>query len=104
MATHTREKRTAAQTTSAHDADALTPQEAADLLNEDCAYVEQLLDAGKIPFTAKGRQRHIRRDDVFAYQQERDMIRAQALDELSRLSQEAGLDHIDFAAYRANLS
>lgn len=104
MATRTREKRPTTESTPQRDAEYCTLQEAAEVLNEDCAYVARLLDAGAIPSTGKGRQGRIRRDDLLAYTQKRDAIRARALDELSLLSQEGGLDQIDFVAYRANLS
>lgn len=104
MATRTRETRPTTESTPSQDADCLTLHEAATLLNEDRSYLVRLLDEGAIPSTGKGRQRHIRRDDLLAYKQKRDAIRAQALDELSLLSQEAGLDQVDFATYRATLS
>jgi len=104
MATRTRETQPTTESTPPRDAEYLTLHEAATLLNEDRSYLVPLLDAGAIPSTGKGRQRHIRRDDLLAYMHKRDAIRAQALDDLSLLSQEAGLDQIDFAAYRATLS
>ncbi len=85
------------------DAEHLALQEASDLLNEDRLYVAQLLDEGAIPSVGEGQQRQILRDDLLAYKQARDAIRARALDNLSLLSQEAGLDQIDFVTYRANL-
>lgn len=104
MATHTRDKRRRTEPAPAGDAAYATPREAADLLNEDRSYVLRLLDAGAIPSIGEGRQRRIRRDDLLAYKAERDAIRARALDELSLLSQESGLDQIDVAAYRASLT
>lgn len=103
MATRTREKRSTTESASPMDAEYLTLQEASDLLNEDRSYVAQLLDEGVIPSVGEGQQRQILRDDLLAYKQARDAIRVRALDNLSLLSQEAGLDQIDFVTYRANL-
>lgn len=104
MAKRIREQQSPSRAASSDDTRFLTLSEAAVVLNEDTSYVVQLLDTGKIAATGKGQQRRTRQDVLLAYKQERDAIRARALDELSVLSQDAGLDEIDFATYRTNLA
>lgn len=70
----------------------LTTQEAADLLNVSRPFLIGLLDRGEIPFVKTGTHRRIRFDDLMAYVKIRDTNRRQALDRLTRLSQEYGLD------------
>ncbi|MGH2485024.1 MAG: helix-turn-helix domain-containing protein, partial [Ktedonobacterales bacterium] len=69
----------------------LTTQEAADILNVSRPYLVRLLESGAIPFTKTGAHRRIRLDDLLRYKAVRDVERKQALDELTRLSQEMGL-------------
>ncbi len=68
----------------------LTTQQAADLLNVSRPYVVKLLDEGKMPFRTVGKFRRIRFDDLMAYKQKDDEVRAKLADELTALSQELG--------------
>ena len=71
----------------------LTPQQAADILNVSRPFlVKQLLDTGQIPFSMVGTHRRIAYDDLMAYRQRRDEERRRTLRELSRLSQQLGLE------------
>lgn len=70
----------------------LTTQEAADLLNVSRPFLIGLLDRQEIPYVKTGTHRRIRFDDLIAYMRIRDTSRRQALDRLTRLSQEYGLD------------
>lgn len=79
-----------------HGHERLTLKAAADLLNVQHGYLVELLDAGKIPATGVGARRHIRRDDVLGYKQERDAIRREGLRELTRMGEAAGLDDADY--------
>lgn len=68
----------------------LTTQEAADLLNVSRQYVVRLLEEGQIPFSKTGTHRRIRFDDLLAFKNVRDSKRRAALEELVRLSEDAG--------------
>ena len=69
----------------------LTTQQAADLLNVSRPYLIRLLDQGVMPYTRTGAHRRLRVADVLVYKQRRDAERGEALDALTRMSQEFGL-------------
>ncbi|MCC7082454.1 MAG: excisionase family DNA-binding protein [Burkholderiales bacterium] len=70
------------------DNDALTTQEAADLLNVSRPYLVKLLETSQIPQLPKvGRHRRVARSAVLRYKRLRDAERASALKELAALSQ-----------------
>lgn len=68
----------------------LTTQQSANLLNISRQYLVRLLDENKIPFTKTGSHRRLKLADVLVYKAQRDSHARTALDELTRLSQEAG--------------
>ena len=69
----------------------LTTQQAADLLNISRPYLVKLLEQGDIPYTKTGTHRRIRFTDLMNYKVGRDGQRAEALTNLTQLSQELGL-------------
>ena len=69
----------------------LTTQEAADILDVSRPYLVTLLEEGKIPFTKVGKHRRVHINDLLTYQKRRDQEQEEALNELTRLSQEFGL-------------
>jgi excisionase family DNA binding protein len=72
--------------------DEVSTQEAADLLRVSRPYVVKLIENGEIPCRKVGPRRRLRLEDVLEYREARDMRRHTALRDLSRLSQELGLD------------
>lgn len=68
----------------------LTTQQAADILNVSRQYLVRLVDEGRLPCTKTGKHRRILVRDVLAFKEERDRSRREALDELTRLSEELG--------------
>lgn len=70
----------------------LTTQEAADLLNISRPSLIQLLDDGKIAYRRLGTHRRIPLEDVLAFKADNHAKRKAALDELSALHQELGLE------------
>lgn len=76
------------------DDDALTTQEAADLLSVSRPHLVMLLEMGQIPQLPKaGRHRRVARTAVLKYKRTRDAQREAALNELASLSQLHQLDY-----------
>lgn len=71
--------------------ESLTTQEAADLLHVSRPYLIGVLDRGLIPYHRLKSHRRIRLEDLQAFREKLDAERQEALDEMTRLSQEAGL-------------
>ena len=71
----------------------LTTQQCADLLNVSRKhFVDEVLGKGLIPFRKVGTHRRIRFDDLMAFKKNDDAARQRALDELTALSEEMGLE------------
>jgi excisionase family DNA binding protein len=76
------------------DDEALTTQDAADLLNVSRPHLVKLLETGAIPQLPKaGRHRRVARTAVLKYKRDRDAERASALKKLAALSQQHGLGY-----------
>ncbi len=76
------------------DDEAMTTQEAADLLNVSRPHLVKLLETGRIPQLPKvGRHRRVARAAVLKYKRTRDAQRESALKELTALSQRHGLGY-----------
>ena len=69
----------------------LTTQQAADLLNVSRTHLVQLLDEEKIAHRKVGTHRRVRAEDALAYRRETEHARREALDELTELDEELGL-------------
>lgn len=69
----------------------LTTREAADLLNVSRPHLTQLLKEGEIPSHKVGSHFRVYRRDVLAYKAKRQERSEEAMQELTRLSQELGL-------------
>jgi len=69
----------------------LTTSQAAHLLGVSRPTLVRLLESGEIPFEKPARHRRVRLADVLAYQERGKRARAAALDEMVRVSEEAGL-------------
>jgi excisionase family DNA binding protein len=69
----------------------LTTREAADLLNVSRPHLTRLLKEGEIPSHKVGSHFRVYRRDVLAYKAERQERSEEAMQELTRLSQELGL-------------
>jgi len=69
----------------------LTVHQAADLLNVSRAFIVKLLDEGAIPYIEVGSRRRILFQDLMTYKQQRKVQRRQLLDELIKMTEEAGL-------------
>ncbi len=67
---------------------ALTTQQAADILNVSRPYLITLLEKEEIPHTLVGRHRRIRAEHLFAYKAKRDADRANALAAMAKLDAE----------------
>ena len=80
------------RTVSIADADeALTTREAAELLNVSRPYLTRLLKDGEIPCHKVGSHHRVYRRDVVAYKARRQEQSEEAMQELTRLSQDLGL-------------
>jgi excisionase family DNA binding protein len=76
------------------DDQALTTQEAADMLNVSRPHLVKLLETGEIPQLPKaGRHRRVARFEMLSYKRGRDAKRELALGELAQLSQKHRLGH-----------
>ena len=73
----------------------ITTREAAEILQVSRPYVVKILEKGEIPYYMVGSHRRIRLNDVLDYKKRRDNHRREKLDELYRISEEAGLYEID---------
>lgn len=69
----------------------LTTRQAADLLQVSRTHLVQLLDDGRIPCRNVGAHRRIRARDVLDYRHETESRRRKALDELTAIDQDLGL-------------
>lgn len=69
----------------------LTTQAAANILGVSRPHLIKLVESGELPFHKVGAHRRIRLKDLMEYQRLRDRGRREALDEMARKSQEAGL-------------
>jgi excisionase family DNA binding protein len=69
----------------------ISTQQAADLLNVSRPYVVKLTEEGSIPSRKVGPRRLLMLDDVMAYKKKMYGQRLDALNELTRLSQDMGL-------------
>lgn len=79
---------------------ALTTQEAADLLGISRPTLVKLVDGGVIPSHRPGRHRRVLLRDVLAYQEKQRYERRVALDEIVEVSEEAGLYDLPAAPRR----
>lgn len=69
----------------------LSTQQAAELLGVSRPHLVKLVDAGEIPHTKVGMHRRLLLRDVIAYRDRQAGVRSEALDELSRLSEDLPL-------------
>ena len=69
----------------------LTTRQAADLLQVSRTHLAQLLDEGRIPCRKVGAHRRVRVRDILDYRRETESGRRTALDELTAVNQDLGL-------------
>ena len=74
----------------------VTTGKAASMLGVSRTYVARLLDQGRLPYEFRGTHRRIPVTAVIAYLDERRQEANRALDDISRLSREAGMYDDDF--------
>jgi excisionase family DNA binding protein len=72
----------------------LSPEQAAEILGFPLDYVMKLLDSGELPSEREGNAQRLLVSDVLEYRQV-FKLRHEALDELTRLSEEMGLYDLD---------
>ncbi|WP_054969748.1 helix-turn-helix domain-containing protein [Alicyclobacillus ferrooxydans] len=77
------------------DGQDITIEQASKILNVSARDVVQVLDEGQIPYHTIGSERQIRMSDLMEYKKERDAQRRDAMEELYRVSEAAGLYAID---------
>ncbi len=70
----------------------ITTQQAADLLCVSRPYLVGMIEKGELPARMVGNQRRLPLKDVLAYRLENQAKRKEALDEMSALHQEMGLE------------
>lgn len=70
----------------------LTTQQAAEVLGVSRPYFIRLLDEGRLPFHKVGTHRRVELADVAAYKERQKQEQRAAMDKLTELSLEAGLD------------
>jgi len=80
-----------------HYEEALTTQQAADLLQVSRPYLIRLLEEGKIRYHLVGSHRRVRLGDLLDYKSTRDSLRKANINEMVRVSESLGLyDSDDF--------
>lgn len=79
------------------DAELLTLAAAAEYLNVDLRYLLRLVDEGAVIASSRGGEQVIPRPAIVAYRRQRDAERRAHLEEVTRLSEEAGMDDVDYA-------
>jgi excisionase family DNA binding protein len=71
----------------------LTTYQAAKFLGVSRQYLCRLLDQGRLPYTRVGTHRRISLVDLLQYREEHTRARKQSLDELTKLTEDTGLEY-----------